>query len=115
MNSVLEVLDKLNEILDKNTIVTDVCSLKEFVTKKDYNFEFIPSHPMAGTEFSGWENSFTEMFKGAKWVITPLENNSQEKIEILEELIKTTGAKIVKTTPQEHDRAVALISHAPLL
>ena len=56
MNKTLEILDKLESILPPSTTVTDVCSLKEFVSKKTYKFNFIPSHPMAGTEHSGWEN-----------------------------------------------------------
>ena len=71
MNKTPEVLSKLNEILDSDTIVTDVCSLKEFVSKNTYKFKFIPSHPMAGTEKSGWENSFPELFQGAVWAVTP--------------------------------------------
>ena len=70
MNKTLEILDKLENFLDENTIVTDVCSLKEFVSKKNYKFKFIPSHPMAGTEHSGWEHSFPELFEGATWAIT---------------------------------------------
>jgi len=61
MNITLEILDKLNKILSSKTIVTDVCSLKSFVSNKIYNFKFIPSHPMAGTEHKGWENSFAEI------------------------------------------------------
>ena len=38
MNITLKILERLNDILDKNTIVTDVCSLKEFVSKKEYNY-----------------------------------------------------------------------------
>ena len=115
MNKTLEVLDKLNNILDKNTIVTDVCSLKEFVSKKKYNFKFIPSHPMAGTEKSGWENSFAELFENAKWAITPKKDTSIEDFNLLKNIIKKLGADVIMTTPKEHDKAVALISHAPML
>lgn len=115
MNKTLEILDKLNEILDKNTIVTDVCSLKEFVSKKNYKFKFIPSHPMAGTEHNGWEYSFPELFEGATWAITPKDNTSIGDFELLKSVIKDMGAQTIITTPQEHDRAVALISHAPML
>lgn len=115
MSKTLEILDKLNEILDENTIVTDVCSLKEFISKKNYNFKFIPSHPMAGTEHNGWEYSFQELFEGATWAITPKDDTSIEDFEVLKSVIKDMGAQTVMTTPQEHDRAVALISHAPML
>lgn len=115
INATLEVLDRLNSILDSSAVVTDVCSLKCFVAKKKYNFKFIPSHPMAGTEHSGWVHSFPELFNGAKWAITPLDNELLEEQEILEDVIRFLGAEPIITTPEEHDRAVALISHFPMV
>ena len=115
MNKTLEILDKLNGILVGKTVVTDVCSLKEFVSKKSYNFKFIPSHPMAGTEHSGWEYSFPDMFKGATWAVTPKEDTDKKDFELLKGVIEELGANVILTTPQEHDKAVALISHAPML
>ena len=76
MSVTLEILDKLEDYASENTIVTDVCSLKGFVSKKRYKYHFIPSHPMSGTENSGWESSFPELFEGAKWVITPFEGEA---------------------------------------
>jgi len=110
-----DILDKLENFVCQDTIVTDVCSLKGFVSKKKYNYCFIPSHPMAGTENSGWENSFPELFEKAKWVITPLNGEISEKQEILEKVIEDMGANIVITSPEEHDKAVALISHMPMV
>ena len=115
MNSILEILDKLNKILPAETIVTDVCSLKEFVSKGLYNFKFIPSHPMAGTENSGWSSSFPELFKGAKWVITPINGIILPEQEILEGVIRDMGAEIIIADPKEHDKAAALISHMPMV
>ena len=115
MNVTLDILDKLNGILDEKTIVTDVCSLKEFVSKKSYNFKFIPSHPMAGTEHQGWEYAFPDLFEGAVWAVTLKEDTDIKDYEILKSVILELGAEPVLTTPQEHDRAVALISHAPML
>ena len=107
MNKTLAVLDELESVLSPETVVTDVCSLKKFVTgKRPYNF--IPSHPMAGTEHKGFENSFEGLFKGAKWVITGEEN------PLLTEIIEYVGAKPVFTTVEKHDEAVAMISHMPL-
>lgn len=108
MNKTLAVLDELESVLSPETVVTDVCSLKKFVTgKRPYNF--IPSHPMAGTEHKGFENSFEGLFKGAKWVITGEEN------PLLTEIIEYVGAKPVFTTAEKHDEAVALISHMPMV
>ena len=115
MSVTLEILDKLETILRPETIVTDVCSLKSFVSKKEYSYKFIPSHPMAGTENSGWDSSFPELFQGAKWVITPIGGNIINEQEVLEKVIESMGAQVVITTPEEHDRAVALISHMPMV
>lgn len=111
MNKTLEILDKLEEILLPDTTVTDVCSLKQFVCNKKRPYKFVPSHPMAGTEHKGYENSIEGLFKGAKWIITPVFGKDETLTEIIEEL----GAKPVITTPEKHDEAVALISHMPML
>ena len=110
MSKTISVLNELEEYLPPETVVCDVCSLKEFVSKKEYKYNFIPTHPMAGTEFSGWDAAKEGLFKGAKWVIT-----SDKKSELLEKVIGEMGAEIVKTTPSEHDEAVALISHMPMV
>lgn len=115
MNVILETLDKLERYVSSNTIVTDVCSLKGFVSKKKYYYKFIPSHPMAGTEKQGWEYSFPELFRGAKWAVTPIDGEFSEEMEILEKVIKDMGAQVIVTTPEEHDKAVALISHLPMV
>lgn len=115
MNVTLDILDKLNDILDEKTIVTDVCSLKEFVSQKSYKYKFIPSHPMAGTEHQGWEYAFPDLFQGATWAVTPKNDTNMKDFELLKSVIEELGASTIITTPQEHDKAVALISHAPML
>lgn len=115
MSVTLEVLEKLESILSPQTIVTDVASLKGFVSKRTYSYKFIPSHPMAGTENSGWDSSFPELFTNAKWVITPTNNEVLPEQKNLEKIINELGANVVITTPEEHDKAVALISHFPLV
>ena len=113
MSKTIETLKTLESYLKPETVVTDVCSLKEFLTKEKYSFNFIPSHPMAGTEFSGWASAQENLFEGAKWVITPLVKDY--KSGVLERVITDLKAEIVYATPQEHDRAVALISHMPMV
>lgn len=115
MRVTLDILDKLENYLESDTVVTDVCSLKGFVSHKAYKYCFIPSHPMAGTEHSGWDNSFPELFNGAKWVITPIDGRIDDKQEILENVIEKIGAKVIISSPDEHDKAVALISHMPMV
>lgn len=111
MNKTLSVLDELENILSPETVVTDVCSLKKFVCQKQRPYKFIPSHPMAGTEHKGFENSFEGLFKDASWVIIASEREAIRLINIINYL----GAKPVFTTAEKHDEAVALISHMPMV
>lgn len=109
MNKTLAVLDELENYLSPDTVVTDVCSLKKFVSEKQRPYKFIPSHPMAGTEHKGFENSFEGLFKNAKWVLTG------EKNDLLLEIIDFVGATPIFTTAEKHDEAVAMISHMPMV
>ena len=116
MNKTLKVLDELENILNPKTIVTDVCSLKQFVCQKQRPYNFIPSHPMAGTEHKGFENSFKGLFKGAKWVLIGTTKQLRNKtIEPLIEIIEFVGAKPIFATAEEHDKAAAMISHMPMV
>ncbi len=111
MNKTLAVLDELENILPAETIVTDVCSLKEFVSQKERPYIFIPSHPMAGTEHKGYKNSFSGLFKGAKWVFT----KQCPQTQTLTQIIKQLGATPVFMSAGEHDEAAAMISHMPMV
>ena len=122
MNKTLAILDELEKFVKSETIVTDVCSLKGFVSKKERPYRFIPSHPMAGTENKGYESSMEGLFKGAKWVLTPKTKFSESTGYLLPEgtkelidLIEKLGAIPIITTPEEHDRAAAMISHMPMV
>ena len=84
MNKTLEILDRLENIVSADTIVADVASLKGFVMEKKRPYKFIGTHPMAGTEHTGFEHSFKELFEGAKWVITPSEETTPEDLNKIE-------------------------------
>lgn len=115
MNKTVEILDKLETIVSKDAIVCDVCSLKQFVMKKQRPYNFVGSHPMAGTEHNGFEYSFDTLFDGAKWVLTPAENVSSEIVNIVADLIRSLGAVPLVMSPNEHDKSAALISHMPMV
>ena len=115
INKTLQILNELNNVVKKDCIVLDCASVKQFVMKQDYDFIFIGSHPMAGTEKNGYENSFKELFVGAKWVLTPSKKATEKNILLIEDILEETGAEVIIADAQEHDEAVALISHMPLL
>ena len=103
-----EVLDELNTFLDKKTIVADVASVKSILLNKKYNFDFILSHPMAGTEKQGFDAGQKDLFKGAKWLVG-------RKNEILEKIIKNLGAISFKIDMKNHDFMCAQVSHMPMI
>lgn len=115
INKTPDILDKLEEVLPPSTIVADVCSLKRFITRKKHTYKFIPTHPMAGTEFSGFDSSFETLFQGAKWILTPFEGTEDFDIRKVTDIIEVLGANPISMSPNEHDEAVALVSHMPML
>ena len=115
ISKILEVLDKLENVVSSNTIVSDAASVKEFVGKKERPYKLIGGHPMAGTEKQGFENSFKELFEGAKWVLCPFCNSEKKDVEVLKNIVEKTGARVLEADAKAHDYAAALISHMPLL
>lgn len=121
INSINITFQKLNSCISRPCIITDVASIKGDISdyaKKTFSNElitFIPGHPMAGTEHKGLDNSFKELFKGCKWVLCPTSPDKKQQVDILSEIIQETGATIIYSNPHQHDVAVALISHMPLL
>lgn len=97
------------------TIITDVASTKLALASKAQELglkNFIPGHPMAGTEHQGYESSFPEIFQGAKWIL----EESSPRTAKLEKLIREDlGAEIVTMDAETHDKAVAMVSHLPLV
>ena len=102
--------------IPKEAIVTDVGSIKEPIinTWESLHPLFIGSHPMAGTEKKGVDSGFEELFKNAKWIITPTQNSDPKALSILSQLIKSINCEICQASPKEHDQAVSLISHLPI-
>lgn len=108
LSQTLETLEKLNSILDEKTLVVDVSSIKSNLLNKSFNFNFILSHPMAGSEKSGFDASQEDLFKNCVWLI-------EKENELLEKIISDLGAKILKIDMQEHDKMCAEISHLPTI
>jgi prephenate dehydrogenase len=99
---------------------TDVCSVKAgpiaeaTVLGLDAR-SYIGGHPLAGREKSGPLAARADLFEGRPWVLTPVEGTGREVLNRALELVSLCGAVPVVMDPAEHDRAVALVSHAPHL
>jgi prephenate dehydrogenase len=106
-----------NTALAPGAVITDVASTKsEIVARANaLGLRFVGGHPMAGLEVTGYTASRADLFNDRPWVIVPGERASPEDIDRVEHLARTTGARPMKLDAATHDRAVAGISHVPLI
>jgi prephenate dehydrogenase len=74
---------------------------------------FIGSHPMAGSHLQGLEHARPDLFQGCTTVITPVPSTPQAGIALIERCWQAVGSRIHRLPPDEHDRAVAEVSHLP--
>ncbi|MDR2662765.1 MAG: prephenate dehydrogenase [Treponema sp.] len=95
-------------ITDIGGIKTPVAALAERMPR---DLDFIPGHPMAGSEKKGLANAGTVDFTGKNYILTPLERNKPENLAFLKGLIHRIGfGKITETTAADHDDKIAFTS-----
>lgn len=116
--SQLSQVIKLEYELNPKAAFIDVGSIKtkpihEIELNPEFSHRFCGSHPMAGREIGGPEAARSDLFLGRPWIYTPTANSDADVLEKVVELIKSLGATPIRMTPDEHDSAVALISHLP--
>lgn len=98
------------------TLITDVTGVKSSVVYDIQSIlrddvEFIASHPMAGREVSGVQNSDDNIFRNANYIVTPTKKNTPEAIEWCKSLGKILGCrKISELSPEEHDEMIGFVS-----
>ncbi|MHB1303192.1 MAG: prephenate/arogenate dehydrogenase family protein [Acidiphilium sp.] len=106
--------------LRPGTIVTDVGSTKLSVIRDvgphlPEGVHFVPGHPMAGTEFSGPDAGFAELFQGRWCLLTPPSGTDPEAVKQIRTLWERCGAMVNVMDAAHHDRVVAIVSHLPHL
>jgi cyclohexadieny/prephenate dehydrogenase len=106
--------------LKPGAIVTDVGSVKQDViaSMKSYlpkGVHFVPGHPIAGTEHSGPEAGFADLFENRWCVLTPPPRTSAKAIAKVAEMWRRCGAKVDTMRPDHHDMVLAITSHLPHL
>ena len=113
------VFAKVEPHLQRHAIVTDGGSAKHTVIDAALsNFElkikqFVPGHPIAGTEKSGAEAAFDSLYKDRRVIITPLEENSVEDIAKVKKMWEAAGAEVDEMGVRHHDLVLAGTSHLP--
>jgi prephenate dehydrogenase len=105
--------------LAPDCVVTDVGSAKGCVVadiERVYGYippNFVPGHPIAGTEKSGVEASFATLFHGRRVILTPLAETTAVAHHLIKRMWETTGAEVVDMGVRHHDAVLAATSHLP--
>ena len=104
----------LDEINGHTGLVTDVTSVKGPI-RNNVTARFVGGHPMAGRERSGFAASDGTLFDGCAWALCLEQETALDDWLTVAALVTRLGARVVPTTADEHDRAVAAVSHVPHL
>ena len=124
LNTPLSVIKQLAEeivpVLKDNAILTDVGSVKAGVLEEltpllEGRVHFVPGHPIAGTEQSGPEAGFAELFENRWCILTPDENTSLIAVEEITKLWRGVGSDVAFMEADHHDLVLAITSHLPHL
>ena len=119
LGAMQSVFEKIAPVITNDMVITDVGSAKGSVVKaakiafKVLPETFVPGHPIAGTEKSGVEASFSELYENRRIIITPLETSSSNAISKVRSMWQACGADVIETTIEHHDEVLAATSHLP--
>ena len=115
------LMPKIWQAATDGAVITDVGSTKGPIVRSaerlaaDRPLAFVGSHPMAGSELSGYGASRADLFNGALVIVTPTERTDPLALKRVSEFWEALGARVGVMDPDEHDRAVAAVSHLPHL
>jgi len=120
LSSYENVISKIKNSLKNGTILTDVGSVKENIINLvekavPENVSWISSHPIAGTEESGPEMGFSELFENRWCILTPSKKAKEKDIKLLETFWKKIGSKVDVMEAKQHDYILSVTSHIPHL
>lgn len=113
----VETLEKTASLIRKDTIVCDLCGVKQavcepcFTLAQQYGFTFIGGHPMAGKQFSGIKYADGKLYQGATMILVPRQQEDLFLVSRLSDLLRGAGFRSVTvTTPEKHDEMIAFTS-----
>lgn len=112
-----DLAGELRGTLDPDATLTDVASTKAAIVGRAdaLGLPFVGGHPMAGREQAGFEASLADLFRDRPWVVVPGRHARPADVARVEWLARACGARPLRLTGDEHDAAVAAISHVPLV
>ena len=120
LSSYKNIILKIKSSLKNGAILTDVGSVKKNVIsliEKNIpkNVSWISSHPIAGTEESGPESGFSELFKNRWCILTPSKKSKSKDVKLLEKFWQKLGSKVDVMNAKQHDYILSITSHMPHL
>jgi prephenate dehydrogenase len=121
VRAIEDLLGRLWDVAADDVLVTDVGSSKTAIVRtaealaRRRPLAFVGSHPMAGSEKSGYGVARVDLFQGALVVVTPTETSEPSAVKTVTAFWEHVGARVVTLDPETHDRSVAAISHLPHL
>ena len=112
-----DIIKKIAPKISDQTILIDLGSVKEVEIKtkilpQNLRENFIPCHPIAGSEKTGFENASDDLFFGKKFIICP-ENTNESALLKIENLVKKIGGEVEFLEAKKHNEIYALVSHLP--
>lgn len=116
--SIVPLFNEIKDILKDGAIVTDGGSAKGKITEEiekviPDNIHFVGGHPIAGTEFSGVESAFKELYEHHFTILTPTDKTDKVAVKKVEEMWLACSSKVVVMDAKRHDLILAAISHLP--
>jgi len=113
----LQLLSKILDGISENTTVIDLGSTKKVIVDSVRNHakrrNFIPAHPMSGTENSGPTASLENLFRGKISILCDQEDAGPQHLALVEKMFQTLGMDIAYMTAEEQDHSTAFVSHLP--
>lgn len=110
-----QVLDKIGESGDADKVVMDVCSTKEHLARNvkyhPCRRQYVASHPMAGTEYSGPWAAMPGLFDGHACIVCDSEESSQKAVRLVESLYNVLNMRMIYMNSSSHDMHAAYVSH----
>ena len=116
---ILDFIQQLPSLTQNSCIVIDLGSTKRDIVQTmstlPERFDVLGGHPICGKEKLGLENADSDLYRNAPFVVTPLERTSLHAKSAIKQVVSAIGANLIEMTAEEHDRALAFISHLPFL
>jgi prephenate dehydrogenase len=120
VGSFKKIVREIRDVLKKNTLITDVGSVKGHLVKEleelmPEGVRYVGSHPIAGSDRSGIGNARADLFDGVSCIVTPSACSEKNAVQQITTLWESCGANVEIMDPMRHDEIYAAVSHLPHL